>query len=166
MGERRGAPQGSGSQDRGLGAGDFTITATVCLEKLEKTAAAFVLDGNQFGFEGSHGKMFVQGPNFGNSRPIADPRKFITAGEPFKLAVTPASFDDMGRLLQELGQGFQYDVLPEADLATGKLKKYDVVFLTCAEPHPSTADEFTQLKAALRDFVSGVANDLILIKPG
>ena len=32
---------------RGLGAGDFTITATVCLEKLEKTAAALVLDGDQ-----------------------------------------------------------------------------------------------------------------------
>ena len=33
---------------RGLGAGDFTITATVSLEKLEMTAAALVLDGNQF----------------------------------------------------------------------------------------------------------------------
>lgn len=71
----------------GLCAGDFTITATVCLEKLAKTAAAFVLDGNQFGFEGSHGRMFVQGPQFGKTRAIADPRDFITAGKPFKLEV-------------------------------------------------------------------------------
>ena len=71
----------------GLCVGDFTITATVCLEKLAKTAAAFVLDGNQFGFEGSHGRMFVQGPQFGKTRAIADPRDFITAGKPFKLEV-------------------------------------------------------------------------------
>ncbi len=73
---------------RGLGAGDFTITATVSLEKLERTAAALVLDGNQFGFEGAHGRMFVQGPHFGKSRPIAKPQDFITAGQPFQLQVT------------------------------------------------------------------------------
>ena len=72
---------------RGLGRGDFAITATVSLEKLEKTAAAFVLDGNQFGFEGSHGRMFVQGSQFGDSRAIANPQDFITAGKPFKLEV-------------------------------------------------------------------------------
>jgi len=72
----------------GIGAGDFTVAATISLEKLDKTAAALVLDGNQFGFEGSHGRMFVQGSQFGKSRAIADPHDFITAGEPFKLEVT------------------------------------------------------------------------------
>ena len=71
----------------GLGEGDFTITANVCLEKLERSAAALVLGGNQFGFEGSHGRMFVQGPQFGKSRAIADPHDFITAGKPFQLEV-------------------------------------------------------------------------------
>ncbi len=73
---------------RGLGAGDFRIRARLSLDRLERTAAAFVLDGNQFGFEGAHGWMFVNGPQFGKSRTIGDPLDFIEAGKPFDLEVT------------------------------------------------------------------------------
>jgi hypothetical protein len=53
--------------------------------------------------------------------------------KPVRLAVTPAQFDDMGRLLTELGEGYPCTPITEADL--GDLKKltgFDVVFLTCA----------------------------------
>jgi len=72
---------------RGLGAGDFRIRARLSLDRLDRTAAAIVLAGNQFGFEGSHGWMFVNGPQFGESRKIGDPRDFIAAGKPFDLEV-------------------------------------------------------------------------------
>jgi len=74
--------------DRGLGPGDFHVRARLSLDQLDGTAAAFVLDGNQFGFEGRHGKMFVQGPQFGKSRAIADPKDFIQPGRPFDLKVS------------------------------------------------------------------------------
>ena len=72
---------------RGLSAGDFRIRARLSLDRLERTAAAFVLDGNQFGFEGAHGWMFVNGPQFGKSRTIGDPMDFIEPGKPFDLDV-------------------------------------------------------------------------------
>jgi len=73
---------------RGLGSGDFKIAARLSLDQLDGTAAAFVMDGNQFGFEGQHGRMFVQGPEFGKSRSIADPKDFIAPGKPFDLEVS------------------------------------------------------------------------------
>ncbi|MFO0901513.1 MAG: hypothetical protein U0939_00855 [Pirellulales bacterium] len=49
-----------------------------------------------------------------------------------RLAVTPAHFDDMGRLLRELGEGYAYDEIPlDALLDLEQLQPYDVVFLTC-----------------------------------
>jgi len=72
---------------RGLGRGDFHIWARLSLDQLAGTAAAFVMDGNQFGFEGAHRKMFVNGPIFGRSRPIGNPKDYITPGEPFRLDV-------------------------------------------------------------------------------
>jgi hypothetical protein len=63
-----------------------------------------------------------------------------------KLAVTPTGeftdafskkvekWDDMGKLLTELGDGYKYEELKIQDIATNpkKLAEYDVVFLTCA----------------------------------
>ncbi|MFO0870548.1 MAG: hypothetical protein U0935_16595 [Pirellulales bacterium] len=49
-----------------------------------------------------------------------------------RLAVTPADFDDMGRLLRELGEGYAYDNLALDELLDAdKLKQYDVIFATC-----------------------------------
>ncbi|MDI9445887.1 MAG: hypothetical protein QM844_17130, partial [Planctomycetota bacterium] len=51
---------------------------------------------------------------------------------PLRLAVTPPEFDDIGRLLDQLGHGYAYDLLPhDAFLQPGGLDPYDVVFLTC-----------------------------------
>jgi hypothetical protein len=50
-----------------------------------------------------------------------------------RLGVTQPQYDDMGRLLDQLGEGYRYTVLREVDL--GNLKKmiaFDVLFLTCA----------------------------------
>ncbi len=68
------------------------------------------------------------------------PRTTTTRGEspppheplPLRLAVTPPEFDDMGRLLDELGHGYDYDIVPhDAFLQPAGLDPYDVVFLTC-----------------------------------
>lgn len=77
--------------NHGLGKGGFTIRARLSLDELDRTAAAFTIDGNQFGFEGAHQWMFVQGPEFGKSRILGDPRKFITPGKPFEFEVTRAA---------------------------------------------------------------------------
>ena len=52
-----------------------------------------------------------------------------------RLGVTPKvpEFDDMAKLLDTLGEGYQYEMFPLNDLAyPEKLKRYDVVFLTCS----------------------------------
>lgn len=74
--------------NRGIGPGDFVVRARLSLDALEGTAAAFVLDNNKFGFEGSHRRMFVQGPKFADGLTIAEPEDFITPGRPFELLVS------------------------------------------------------------------------------
>ncbi len=78
-----------------------------------------------------------------------------------KLAVTPTGeftdtkktekWDDMGKLLNELGDGYRHDELTIQAIATDlkKLADYDVVFLTCAG---GGEDE---IKDALFQYVSG-----------
>ncbi len=66
------------------------IRARLSIDRLDGTAAAFVIDGNQFGFEGAHRKMFVNGPRFGKSRPIGEPTDFFEPGKPFELEVRRA----------------------------------------------------------------------------
>ena len=56
------------------------------------------------------------------------------ASEPkrLRLAVTPPEFDDMGRLLDTLGHGYQYETASFQEFLTpGALEQHDVVFLTC-----------------------------------
>jgi hypothetical protein len=49
-----------------------------------------------------------------------------------RLAVTPKQYDDMGKLLDQLGSGFAYTQIPLESLEDGsKLADYDVVFFTC-----------------------------------
>ena len=57
-----------------------------------------------------------------------------------RLAVTPHHYDDMGKLLMQLGSGFEYTDISLDDLQdVSKLAGYDVIFLTCGpvpEPGP------------------------------
>ncbi len=51
---------------------------------------------------------------------------------PLRLAVTPKEYDDMGKLLDTLGEGYRWDPIEFDDLLDPAfLAQYDVVFLTC-----------------------------------
>ena len=74
-----------------LGKGDFRIHAKLAIQGLRKSAAAFVLgDKTFFGFDGSHGSVFITGPLFGNARgdKIGNPDKFMTEGHAFTFECT------------------------------------------------------------------------------
>ena len=52
-----------------------------------------------------------------------------------RLGVTPEgqAFDDMGRLLDSLGEGYRYEKFPLEDLLDkNKMAEFDVIFLTCS----------------------------------
>lgn len=52
---------------------------------------------------------------------------------PLRLGVTPPSFDNMGRLLMQLGDGYKYASIDNEELYdVVRLSSFDVVFLTCA----------------------------------
>ena len=54
------------------------------------------------------------------------------AAVPLRLAVTPPFYDDMGRLLRELGDGYKFTEIRLEDLENAStLSNYDVVFFTC-----------------------------------
>lgn len=53
-------------------------------------------------------------------------------GRSLRLAVTPASWDDIGSLLNKLGDGYKYTTINNHDLRElSNLTKYDVIFLNC-----------------------------------
>jgi hypothetical protein len=68
-----------------------------------------------------------------------------------KLAVSQPAFDDIGKLLKQMGQGYMdFDTLDWSQLQDPEqLRAYDVLFLTCNEPKylPDRA------AATIRDFV-------------
>lgn len=89
------------------------------------------------------------------------------APTPLKLAVTPFSHDDLGSLLTKMGEGYRFTNIRNEDLLSlNTLKKYDVVFLTCAD---MVARDF-QAAGPLRRFVeqggtlyaSDLRGDLVL----
>jgi len=54
------------------------------------------------------------------------------APRPLRLAVTPPEYDDMGKLLDTLGRGYDYTQIELDDLLHAeRLAEYDIVFLTC-----------------------------------
>jgi hypothetical protein len=69
---------------------------------------------------------------------------------PLKLGVTNAEYDDMGKLLESLGMGYEYTTIVEEDLTKiDKLAQYDVVFLTCR----GQIKKDPLIDKALREFV-------------
>jgi len=68
-----------------------------------------------------------------------------------KLAVAPGKFDQMGKLLKTLGEGYQFVDVDESELTDlSKITKYDAIFLTCGEPTGAPAPAITK---ALRGYV-------------
>ena len=92
-------------------------------------------------------------PDRASESPTVRAQDETLAPVPLSLAVTPAGFDDMGKLLGTLGAGYKFSVVDEKTLAdSNSCARFDAIFLTCAKitdepPSP-------QLIASLREFVS------------
>jgi len=73
-----------------------------------------------------------------------------TEPKKFRLAITPPAFDDMGKLLRTLGDGYKFtDIADFEILNSTRLQDIDVLFLTC---NSSDANN-KQMNANLRKFV-------------
>ncbi len=71
------------------------------------------------------GNIRFQEVNLGNKPASRSPRRL-------RIAVTEPRFDDMGRLLRALGEGYPFTQIGEDDLIRPHaLDRYDVLFLTC-----------------------------------
>jgi hypothetical protein len=58
----------------------------------------------------------------------------------------------MGRLLQQMGEGYKYDSISDQDLENAeRIQDYDVIFWTCASPSPVNVD---RLRLSLGAFLS------------
>jgi hypothetical protein len=80
------------------------------------------------------------------------------ASKALRLAVTPPQWDDMGKLLDQLGSGFTHDVIRLEDLDNlAKLSGYDVIFWTCG-----TVPESWTLRG---DLGSGLRPGVIRVRP-
>jgi len=92
---------------KGIGKGDFRVTARLTLVNMRHSAASLMLGDSHFGFEGAHGKVFLTGNLFGGARglPIGDPQKFMSDSTPFTLEVVRKGhhlvFKIDGRLVHE-----------------------------------------------------------------
>ncbi|MEW6359596.1 MAG: sialidase family protein [Planctomycetota bacterium] len=79
--------------DRGLGKGDLLITARLAIRKLGQSAARFSFNCGEssFGFEGSHGKIYLTGIFFkgkGTTGALGDPGEAgVIDGKPFAFEV-------------------------------------------------------------------------------
>jgi hypothetical protein len=72
-----------------------------------------------------------------------------------RLAVTPGTFDDMGRLLQGLGEGYRFETIEEATLCDLTVcRKYAAIFLTCTKVDGPEAATRPALAETLREFVA------------
>lgn len=65
-----------------LGEGDFAIAARFSLRELDGTAASLMFGGNQFGFDGQGGTLFLQGPDIRETQKLAPSGEHLKAGEP------------------------------------------------------------------------------------
>lgn len=73
---------------RGLGKGDFRVSARVKLDRLDGTAATFVLDDSHFGFDGAKKTFFAEGPLFGGAaRGLGDATVCVQPGIAFAFDV-------------------------------------------------------------------------------
>ena len=106
----------------------------------------------------------VEEPDATNTlKVVVNPTKEEPVKKDLKLAVTTAEkkyvpknpndvelWDDMGKLLKTLGEGYSYDSISTKAISQNEemLKRYDVVFLTCA---PNTGPDISGI---LRNYVA------------
>jgi hypothetical protein len=58
---------------KNLGTGDFHIAARLKLERLDGTAASFVMNDSHVGFDGRGNTLFIEGPLFGDKASLLGP---------------------------------------------------------------------------------------------
>jgi sialidase-1 len=70
--------------DKHVEAGDFRVTARLRIQRIDGTAASFVLGTSHFGFDGRSKTLFVEGPLFGDrSRTVGSAEDTLQAGRTF-----------------------------------------------------------------------------------
>ena len=79
------------------------------------------------------GNILFKEVSLGNKPAAKSPR-------PLRIAVTKPRFDDMGRLLKALGEGYPFTQIGDGDLIRSQaLDGYDILFLTCNSCPPDWA---------------------------
>lgn len=68
---------------KNLGEGDFRIAARLKLQRLDGTAASFVMNDSHVGFDGRGTTLFVEGELFGGSTSHLDPSNSLLTAETF-----------------------------------------------------------------------------------
>ncbi len=100
----------------------FTVDAVIAVSLASALGIVFIADRGRGPEAHSGGVSITQKDEAKPAPPVVS----------LKLAVTPKHYDDMGKLLMQLGSGFQYTGISLDDLQdVSKLAGYDVIFLTC-----------------------------------
>src|SRR5262249_18416794 len=56
----------------------------------------------------------------------------VARAGPRRIGISVAQFDDMGKLLRSLGDGYRFETIPDEDfLRPESLDSFDILFLTC-----------------------------------
>jgi hypothetical protein len=89
------------------------------------------------------------------------------APRPLKVAMTPFVHDDLGSVLIKMGDGYRYTTIRNEDLLSlSTLKKYDVVFLTCADLYARDFESAGTLRRFVHEggtlYASDLRGDLVL----
>ena len=73
---------------------------------------------------------------------------------PSRYLVSPSEYDDIGAVLSEFGQGFEFDACSWEDLCRARvIRGYEVVYLNCARQFEDAAFR-ARLAPVLREFVN------------
>lgn len=114
----------------------------------------------------------VKVPDDKNTNPDGSPKlvvKFIetihktekTVPRVLRLAATKPEYDDMGKMLEQLGKGYHHQILNENDLQElSRLQQFDVLFLTCNVSTPQNLRQNEALRKFVEDGGTLYASDL------
>ena len=118
-----GAPAESGQPHR-----QVFVDASLAVGLVAVLGLILLLDRSRPG-SGTEAAAEGEGPSI---EVIEEPAAPPALASPLRLALTPPKYDDVGRLLSGLGDGYRYDDIAMDDLLEPeRLKPYDVVFVTC-----------------------------------
>lgn len=70
-----------------IGKGDFTLTLDITMERLDGSAASFMLGSNHFGLDGRGETFFLEGKDFSQGK-VGSHHGILQAGKEFKLVIS------------------------------------------------------------------------------